>query len=154
MKKYLLLTAMQKDLTEEAQKKIDDFEDNEEEPKDSYGRTAEHYEDLGIPIPKELIDKGKTSSKLELNDEDYEYSASDALIDLNQFKFCVDIDEDPEEGAIIYLKENMSMSVLESSAEIYSQIRYLNRGIFARIEEWIRIQIYKFKRKNGTNSTK
>lgn len=147
--KLLRLTALQKDLTVEAVEKIRQYKDSEDEDDivDSNGKTREYYENIGIPVSPEILDREKNIKSLDLDeDTDYEWTAAEAIVDLKQFKFAVDVEEDPDDGSVVYLKEGLSIQVAESSEEIYGQITYLNRSLWEKFQGWIRVQKLQIKR--------
>lgn len=114
-------------LTEEAQKRAEEFEDEYyEEPTDSKGWTREKYNDLGMKVPQELIDKEKELSKgLEFNDEDYEDFYSECAIKPSQIIMTI---EDADGGTTIYLKNGIYVSVEEDVDEVQAQMWRVNRS--------------------------
>lgn len=142
MKKYLHLTAIKKELTDEAQDKIDAWENMDDggEPTCSSGNTREFYDNMGLKVPDSLIAAEKELNKpLDLDEEtDYVYEYSDAIVDLKEFRFAVNLDENEDLGCDVWLKGNAKMTVAESAYDIYAQIDYLERSWFTKIKDKIK----------------
>lgn len=118
MNKYLYLTTVKSELTEAAEKRLDEL-DEEYEPTCSNGRTREWYEDMNIKIPQDLLDKEKSINKgVDLTDEDFNYTLTDSLVNLKDFVLAVDNGESCEDGAVVYIRNKMTYNVVECSAEI------------------------------------
>lgn len=123
--KLLYLTVLQRVLTEEAEKRLDEYEELEhEELTDSYGRTAEYYSDLGIPKPAELKDKEK---ELEITDDDYDVIATDCVVKLDNFSMALDSVAEEDYNCTVFLLDGTFVKVAETAEEIDFQIKYLTR---------------------------
>lgn len=135
----LHLTSLQKILTDEAEAKIEAYQENSEQVKDDQGRSTEYFIDsLGIQPPKDLLDKEKLLDKgLELTEEDYIYLEVDCNIRLSQLSMTQDCVEE-DYVCIVWLKDGTFVQVLQTSAEIEAQIIYLQRNVFEKIRDWIK----------------
>jgi hypothetical protein len=82
------------------------FSDKKEVPlKDAHGRTVEDYEDLGIPIPAELLS----------NDEDEgEWSESISKVRPSDIAFVTNL----HKGSKLYLFSDYTLTIKETSQEI------------------------------------
>ena len=130
----LCLTGVGEKLTDEAEKKLDDSEDNILEPVCDAGRTVEDYVNMGFPqdkIPKELIKRQKDFELgIELGDEDYVEVLSEVIVYEDEI---TNITQDVEtETSLIFLKNLLTIRVLETPFEIDSIINYLRMSWFER----------------------
>lgn len=135
--KFIHLTGLRKELNEEAQRRLDEWEgDNYEEPVDSDGKNREFYESMGIPVPKEILDKEKNLEKdITFTEEDYDSHAVEVLINLDSFSMCIDTIDD--EG-IVFLKDGTYCNVLETKQEIYDQIKWETRSFWNKFKQIIK----------------
>lgn len=130
----LCLTGVGERLTDEAEKKLDDSEDNISEPVCDAGRTVEDYISMGFPqdkIPKELIQRQKDFELgIELGDEDYVEVLSEVIVYEDEI---TNITQDVEtETSLIFLRNLITVRVLETPFEIDSMIDYLRMSWFDR----------------------
>lgn len=130
----LCLTGVAEKLTDEAEKKLDDSEDNILEPVCDNGHTLEYYEDIGFPqdkIPKELIKRQKDFDLgIELGDEDYVEVLSEVVVYEDEI---ANIIQDVEtETSLIFLKNLLTIRVLETPFEIDDMIDYLRMSWFEK----------------------
>jgi len=88
----------------------------EDVPRCSNGRTREQYEDLGIAVPQEIIDK----EQIEFKDDDFENLYGKVVIYEDEIKFI--IREDDEDTTIIYLKEGITIIVEDTVEEILQKL--------------------------------
>jgi len=133
-------------MTEEAEKKLEAYEQESwEEPVDNNGKNKDYYDSLGLPAPKELIEREKNIDKgIEITDEDYHWFETECSIRLSKYVMCID---DAEEGSIIYLSNGTHVSVLEDSDDVNAQIWWLTRSRWEKIKEYFRTIVNKFKNK-------
>lgn len=119
MKRFRLkLTGTAETLTKEAQEKLDKVQDGVSTIEDltcENGRTREDYENLGIRVPQDLIDKERNfEDGFELDDNDYE-----------ELEYPCRIYEDEivgyvrsEENTLIFTKTGLTFTVKETVEEI------------------------------------
>lgn len=119
MRKLLKLTGVAETLTKEAQEKLDKVEDNEvlifEDLTCEDGRTREQYENLGIKVPKDLIQKEKDFDKdIDLEDEDFETLEYPCRIFEDEIVGYVE----SEDKTTIFTRPGMTFSVKETAEQI------------------------------------
>lgn len=154
-RKYLHLTEIVTVISEKGEEKIKRIERGNSGgiKRDSYGRSAENYEDMGLPVPEELLEKVEdeidSDGNIELVDDEFEYVFNDCLISLDSFDFASDHNET---GSFLYFKRRRKcIHVEETVEEIYAQIWYLNRTWKDKIEGLLERIKNKFK-KESTNT--
>jgi len=126
----LSLTGIGEVLTEAAEKKLEKGE-SYQTPTCSNGKTAEFYDDIGIPIPPDLEAKMKQKDKgIELEDDDFEAVTSDILVYEDQIKLIVT----EEDFTTIFLNDNLTITVLETSEEIDFYLDFLQRSWFEKVK--------------------
>jgi hypothetical protein len=91
--------------------------------KDSYGRDAEFYRDLGIDPPEEFEDNQETS-QFKVDEDDMEKLESPARFRLDSLVFFV---AGEKEGSTIYLDIDYRASVKETVEEIEAKINKLSK---------------------------
>ena len=91
--------------------------------KDSYGRDAEFYRDLGIDPPEEFEDNQETS-QFKVDEDDMEKLESPARFRLDSLVFFV---AGEKEGSTIYLDIDYRASVKETVEEIETKINKLRK---------------------------
>lgn len=142
--KLLYLTMYRRVLNEEAQKRLDDYEDEDYiEVRDEHGRTSEWYEEAGIPIPPDLLRREKEMNKgLEFEDADYDDVYAECAIrpeEITMFTGTADGD------SVVYLKNGTYVNVEEDTDEIGAQLWWLNRNWWEKLKEQVTIIKNKFK---------
>jgi hypothetical protein len=128
----LCLTGVLEKLTDEAEKKLDTYEETILEPTCENGRTVEDYKNLGFPddkIPKDLLKKQKDFELgIKLKDEDYEEVLSDVVLYEDEIVLMA---EDVETNStVIHLKNLLTVRVLEKPFEIDAVIDYMKMNWF------------------------
>lgn len=143
--KRLHLTVLRKELTEAAEKRLEELDIYDENPKDSNGKTREYYENLGLPVSKEITDKEKLlNGGIELTDDDYDFYETECTVNLDNFAMVID---DIEEGSSLFLSDGTFVNILEDSAEVNAQIWWLTRSKWEKFKEFISSIKRKFKKK-------
>jgi len=140
--KKLYLTSVKRILNDAAQKRLDEFEaqDDYNSPKDDYGRDYGWYMEAGIPVPKELEDQSK--DYIDFKDEDYDEFEADAIIRQSDFLMAID---DIEYGSTVYLLNGITVSVFEDAETINMQIWYNDLKWYERLKLKIEELINKLK---------
>lgn len=129
----LSLTGIGEVLTEAAEKRLEKGE-SYQTPTCSNGRTAEFYDDIGIPIPPDLEAKLKQKDKgIELEDTDFEAVTSDVILYEDQIKVMVTDDE----FTTIFLSDGLTITVLETAEEIDYYLDFLHRNWFEKSKDSI-----------------
>jgi hypothetical protein len=95
---------------------------NTNKSKDSYGRDAEFYRDLGIEPPEDLDDEEQQDKVFNIKDEDFEVVESPSRFKVDNIVFFV---ADDKGGSTIYIDIDYSASVKESVEEIELRINKL-----------------------------
>jgi hypothetical protein len=130
-RKRILLTGVGEQLTESAEKKLEQKE-SYQTPTCSNGKTSQWYEDIGIPIPPDLVQKLKEQDQgIELEDEDYEEVHSEIMVYIDQIKFIVSDDE----ATTIFLKDDLRITVLETVEDIDFFLDYLERSEITKLKD-------------------
>ena len=92
--------------------------------KDSYGRDAEFYRDLGIDPPEEIEDEYNKDGAFSVKEEDMEMIESPGVFRLDSLMFFV---AGEKEGSTIYLDIDYKASVKETVEEIKAKINKLSK---------------------------
>lgn len=127
MSKKIMLTCVMDSLKKEAISKIENFK---EEPDIDFivcenGHNKEYYENLNVPLPKELEEKIKNAEKnnsFKLSEEDMEEIEKDVLI----YEDFIAYIQDDVEYTFVYLKNGVSLSVRETAKEINEKLNLIN----------------------------
>lgn len=132
--KRLFLTGIKRVLNEEAQKRLDEFddEDYDDEPVDEYGRNAQWYDEAQIPIPESLKDKRKDYLQFDIEND---YDAYLIDITVNEAKFVMAVDHE-DEGSTVYMSNGTVIEVVEDTLEINGQIWWNNRNLWQKFSDW------------------
>lgn len=153
-KKYLYLTEISTIISEKGEEKIKRIERGSSGIKrDSFGRSAEFYEDLNIPIPDELLEEDEDGGiddegMIQLEEGEFEYDFNDCLIDLDDFSCAMNHNEF---GSNIYLKNQFYIRVEETVEEINLQIAILQLTRLDKFNIWWETIKNKFKKENTNN---
>lgn len=114
--------------------------------RDDYGRTAQSYEDMNLPVPKELQGDTEELSDdfVRVNPEDIEYDFNDCVINLSDFMVAIDHEDI---GSTVFTRNDFQIHVEETSEEINFLIQYLQQTPFERllynIKNWINTKLNK-----------
>lgn len=93
------------------------FSNGSKQLKDEYGRTAEWYEEAGMPVPDDLLEQ--QDEQEEITEEDWDRFTADCYIDPTQIVLMVD---NHDEGSTIYFKDKFDITVEETVEEIIKLI--------------------------------
>lgn len=139
-------------LNEEAQKRLEAFEDEEgySEPKDENGRNSEWYEDLGLPVPDSLKKLPQDYIQFDL-EKDYDSYDVDITINMKEFVMAIDHEEF---GSTVYLSDGSNVEVVEDNDDINAQILWNTRSRWEIFKEWIEKKYKKVINKLSTNKLK
>lgn len=137
----LRLTGVASVVTEAAEKKLEQG-DSYQIPVCSNGKNAEFYDDIGIPLPPDLVEKLKKQEKgIELKEEDFEEEYSDVSLYEDDIVFMVsDI-----ESTTIFVKGGYTLQVIETVDEIDAFVDYMSRNGLEKIRDYF---LFLFRRKN------
>lgn len=119
----ILLTKVRIQLTEEAQSRLDDFEDSLDEygrisevHTDHYGRTKDWYEEASIKVPSEFFEKENVKNNyIDFEESDYE----DKFYQLYVIAKDIKVIEQEEEYTLVHMKDRKTWVVLETAEEIF-----------------------------------
>jgi len=146
--KFLYLTALRRELNEAAQKRLDEFEDGEdnyEAPKDHNGNSLEFYIENNLKAPDYLKEASKNSEYIQFDlDEDYDVYQVDVIVKLDQFSMAID---DAEGGCVVYLENATNVQVLETAEEVEFQVRYHSRNNWEIFKDYIEVKYNRIKNK-------
>ena len=127
-RKRILLTGVGEVLTESAEKRL---EQGDSLARCDAGHTREFYEDLNVPenkMPKELLEREKQAV---VGDEDYEEVHSEIMVYVDEIKLVVTDDE----FTTVFLKDNFTVTVLETVEEIDFYLDFIERSEFAKLKD-------------------
>ena len=144
-RKRLYLTGVGEVLTESAEKKLEQGNSNRE-PTCSNGKNEEWYLDMGIPIPKDLEEKLNQQDKvIKLEDDDFEEIYTEIMVYLDEIRLVV-----TDRGlTTVFLKDDLTITVTETSDEIDSYIDYLEMTKWEHLKVYFRSFIRRVKIKLG-----
>ena len=128
MEYFITVTVVSATLKEEVQKellKLNSEYDVLDNKKDSLGRTAEFYEDLGIPIPEELQSDNEPEI-FEVKKEHYNIIEKKGRVRPSIIDFIV---ENDDSGCILYTNTDFTITVKESVEEIENKIKFIKDGV-------------------------
>lgn len=119
----ILLTKVRLQLTEEAQLRLDAFEDSLDEDgkiasvhTDHYGRSKEWYEEAGIKVPSEFFEKENVKNNyIDFEDSDYE----DKLFQLYIIAKDIEAIEQEDDYTLVHMADKKAWVVLETAEEIF-----------------------------------
>lgn len=128
MENFITVTVVTAKLKKEIQEKLMKLDSGSEfidDKKDSLGRTAQFYRELGIDIPEELQSEegGKT---FEIKKEHYDIIEKSGKIKPSVIDFMVD---NEDFGCILYVDTDFTIAVKETVEEIESKINKLKNGV-------------------------
>lgn len=150
--KFLYLSALRRELNEAAQKRLDAFEDGEdnyEAPKDHNGNSLEFYIENNLKAPDYLKEASKNSEYIQFDlDEDYDVYQVDVIVKLDQFSMAID---DAEGGCVVYLQNATNVQVLETAEEVEFQARYHSRSNWQVIIDYIKTEYKRIRNKFNKN---
>lgn len=128
MEDFITVTVVTAKLKKEVQDKlmkIGSSSDFTDEKKDSLGRTAEFYQELGIDIPDELQSEDGTKG-FEIKKEHYDIIEKSGKIKPSVIDFMVD---NEDFGCILYVDTDFTITVKETVEEVENKINILKDGV-------------------------
>ena len=133
----LSLTGVGEVLKKEAEERLDE-DDVYQIPTCSAGNTQEFYEDVGIPLPQDLVDKlKKKDNGVEFGDEDYEEVYSDVVVYEDEIRLIVT----SENFTTIFLRDGLTITVQETAEEIDLYLDLLEMTWFDKLKQYIKLII-------------
>lgn len=149
--KHLFLTCVSTVANEKGEERVNKALGNESfgVKRDEYGRSAEDYESMNMPVPKELLDSSSEIDEdgmIELKEDEIDYLFDDIILELSEFA-CA-IDNQLTGTTTVYTKSNLSLTVEESTDEIFSQIYLLNQSWFDKCWESLKFRAKRIFKKN------
>lgn len=150
-RKHLFLTCVSTVANEKGEERVNKALSSDVK-RDENGLTREQYEDLGIPVPRELLDSSSEIDEdgmIELKEDEIDYLFDDIILELSEFA-CA-IDNQLTGTTTVYTKSNLSLTVEETTDEIFSQIYLLNQSWFDKCWESLKFRakrIFKKKEKD------
>lgn len=115
---------LKKEVTDNLKKSIMKNIGGSKPSKDSYGRDAEFYRELGIDPPDEIDDEFEEGGTFDVKEEDMEMIESPGMFRLDSLMFFV---AGEKEGSTIYLDIDYKASVKETVEEIKAKINKLSK---------------------------
>jgi hypothetical protein len=128
MEDFITVTVVTAKLKKEVQEKLmkmtsgSEFVDSK---KDSLGRTAEFYHELGIDVPEELQSEEGVKT-FEIKKEHYDIVEKSGKIKPSVIDFMVD---NEDFGCVLYVDTDFTITVKETVEEIESKINILKNGV-------------------------
>jgi hypothetical protein len=128
MEDFITVTVVTSKLKKEVQEKLmkmtsgSEFVDSK---KDSLGRTAEFYHELGIDVPEELQSEEGVKT-FEIKKEHYDIVEKSGKIKPSVIDFMVD---NEDFGCVLYVDTDFTITVKETVEEIESKINILKNGV-------------------------
>lgn len=109
--------------TEKGQKKLDSLKNSAYGLKtDEHGKTADWYEDVGIPVPDELKEDYTEDIEVYLTLKDGEISTSYSNTCFNT-DYLIAIVDNQDMGSTVYLENDIEILAKETEAEIHELIQ-------------------------------
>ena len=128
MENFITVTVVTAKLKKEVKEKLmkmgSDY-DNVESKKDSLGRTAEFYQELGIDIPEELQSEDGMKT-FEIKKEHYDIIEKVGKIKPSIIDFMVDNDDF---GCTLYVDTDFTITVKETVEEVENKINIFKNGV-------------------------
>ena len=136
--KVLMLTSVYKQVNEKGLERVEKIRSEYgKSKKDDYGRTAEWYEDAGLPVPEYFSqneqDEVDQEGMVPIKEDELEEVLEPVIVSLSDFSSAITI-ADEDEYTTVYTKSGISYPVVENVYEIYSQIDYLQQSFLDRIK--------------------
>lgn len=124
-----MLTGFGEILKESAEKKLEQG-NSSKTPTCDNGKTAEWYEDMALPIPRELEERlDKQDGVIQLEDEDFEEIYTEIMVYSEDIKLAV-----TDRGlTTVFLKDDLTITVIETAEEIDDYLSYLEMNWFDRL---------------------
>lgn len=133
MSKFIQLTRVYDELTEEAHERLDaanerahrmveKLDNSIEKNKDPDGLTVEDYDRMGIPIPEDLLSEKQNKilyeETVDLTEEDYIEVKTKILCNVDDVKYFAEA----EKGSIVFYDKEVIVLVEESIEEINKKL--------------------------------
>jgi hypothetical protein len=128
MEDFITVTVVTAKLKKEVQEKLMKMNSGSEvvdSKKDSLGRTAEFYHELGIDVPEELQSEEGVKT-FEIKKEHYDIVEKSGKIKPSVIDFMVD---NEDFGCLLYVDTDFTITVKETVEEIESKIKLLKDGV-------------------------
>ena len=128
MEDFITVTVVTAKLKKEVQEKLIKMSSGSEiieNKKDSFGRTAEFYQELGIDVPEELQSEEGVKT-FEIKKEHYDIIEKTGKIKPSMIDFMVD---NEDFGCILYVDTDFTITVKETVEEIENKINILKNGV-------------------------
>lgn len=128
MEDFITVTVVTAKLKKEVQEKLIKMSSGSEiieNKKDSFGRTAEFYQELGIDVPEELQSE-EGAKTFEIKKEHYDIIEKTGKIKPSMIDFMVD---NEDFGCILYVDTDFTITVKETVEEIENKINILKNGV-------------------------
>jgi hypothetical protein len=128
MEDFITITVVTAKLKKEVQEKLMKMNSGSEfvdSKKDSLGRTAEFYHELGIDVPEELQSEEGVKT-FDIKKEHYDIVEKSGKIKPSVIDFMVD---NEDFGCILYVDTDFTITVKETVEEIENKIKLLKDGV-------------------------
>lgn len=93
--------------------------------KDSFGRDAQFYEELGVELPEELVEDSIVQT-MEIKKEDYDIIEKMGKVKPSVITFIVD---NEDFGSTLYIDTDFTVTVKETAEEVENKIKLLKDGV-------------------------
>lgn len=128
MEDFITVTVVTAKLKQEVKEKLINLtlgSDSTKNKRDSLGRTAEFYEELGIDIPEELSSE-ENVKPFEIKKENYDIIEKSGKVKPSVIDFMVD---NEDFGSTLYLDTDFTITVKETVEEVENKINILKNGV-------------------------
>lgn len=128
MEEFITVTVVTAKLKKEVQEKLlklNSGQSLQEPKKDSLGRSAEFFKELGIDVPEDLKDES-SQVPFEITKEHYDIEEKMGKIKPRVIDFMVD---NEDFGCVLYVDTDFTITVKETVEEIESKIKLLKDGV-------------------------
>jgi len=144
--RMLFLTVISTEINEKGKIKVQKA-NNIKEPTDERGWTKEKYEDLGIPVPQELLNQESTFSlngDIELQEGEFEYVYDELILERSDFSSALDTKDGFTQ---VSTKQGLIYDVIENTDMIFEQIYLIDQNWFEKVCDEIKWRIKRIFKK-------
>jgi hypothetical protein len=128
MEDFITVTVVTAKLKKEVKDKFVELSakaNNPEPRKDSFGRNAQFYEELGVELPEDLVEDDIPQT-MEIKKEDYDIIEKVGKVKPSVITFVVD---NEDFGSTLYIDTDFTITVKETAEEIENKIKLVKDGV-------------------------
>lgn len=143
---FIKLTRLKRVLTEEAEQKLQEFEEEVslrdiKPPVDDEGRTAQWYEDMNMKVPEDLLLRTNNEDYLELDlEDDYNIIETVYYVNKNDIIEIEDVSKDDAYlgDTFLTLDNNITVNIKENINQVILSI-FWYRKIINRVKKFFKL---------------